>query len=685
MKTPFNAILFSAVGLVASHTISVQSPVEKVVKLLTDIKRRIEIDGDAEQQIYDKYACWCENSVKRKAASITQANQDIRAMGQQILSLKGKVATREAEIEELVAKLKDKAAEQEKATVLRSKENGAYTSETAEIKDSLGALEKAINALVAGTTQDGASLLQAQAKSTSAVRDVLQTLPDRVTLKPEQTSLLVEFAHGSLRSGRYAPQSATVQGMLADMYSTFATDLEQATMDEARANNQYESLIASLETEAIEMRTVKQKKKQELVDAETLLADTTQAYDDTEAEKEAAIAFFDETKEACMNKAQEWNSRKEAREEELAGINEGLEILTSDDARELFAKAIKPGKEVGADSFMQISSDENAPLEHAYTALKTAATAAHSVRLAQLAVNVRATKSGHFDKVIASIDEIYQTLKDEEKADVAKRDECKEKNQEITSTVNDLDWKISVNQANIGKLEKQIANREDEKTKTIEEIEDVTTQIAGMEEQRKSDHEVFLEAKSDDQNAIELLEAAKEAISKFYVEKQASSLLQDPDFAVSEDQAPPADFSIGHNRKGESKGVVSLMTMLIEDLEEEVKNGIKGEAEAHSEFEKMLNSAKKLKEDLITKKTNLEGIIADREEKKTQEHTIMSANHGDRSAELEYKAEIKPDCDWILRAFADRARQRGSEMDGLLSAKALLQGAKPSAAFLGVK
>jgi hypothetical protein len=556
--------------------------------------------------------------------------------------------------------------------------------ESAEIKQSIAALEDAIKALIAGTQQgEGASLLQAQAKGSLAVRKALQSLPDRVNLKPEQMSMLSEFAAGT-HSQKYAPQSATIQGMLADMYATFATDLQQSTMDEARANTQFENLIATLESEADELRATKQKKEEELVDAETLLADTTQSYDDTEAQKKADIEFFDETKDTCMTKAEEWNKRKEMREEELAGINEGLEILTSDDARELFAKAIKPGKETGADSFMQIRSDqdENAPLEHAYTALKAAATKAHSFRLAQLAVTVRTTKSGHFDAVIAAIDEIYQNLKDENNADIAKRDECKEKNQEITSTVADLDWKMSVNQANIDKLSKQIENREAEKAKTLEEIEDMATQIAGMEEQRKLDHEKFLATKSDDEGAINLLEMAKEAISKFYKDKKESFLQQGPDFAVSEDQAPSADFSGRESRKGEAKGVISLMTMLIEDLEDEVKNGIKDEAKEHEEFEKMLASAKKVKEDLITKTTNLEEIIAKRGEKKTEEHTTMARNQDDKTSELEYKAEIKPDCDWILANFHKRALHRGSEMDGLLTAKSLLQGAKPAAALI---
>jgi len=88
----------------------------------------------------------------------------------------------------------------------------------------------------------------------------------------------------------------------------------------------------------------------------------------------------------------------------------------------------------------------------------------------------------------------------------------------------------------------------------------MTTQIAGMEEQRKTDHEAFLATKADDEDAVQLLQTAKEAISKFYEEKKESFLQQDPDFAVSEDQAPSSDFSGSHSRKGENKGVVSLMT-----------------------------------------------------------------------------------------------------------------------------
>merc|ERR1719420_2405391 len=120
------------------------------------------------------------------------------------------------------------------------------------------------------------------------------------------------------------------------------------------------------------------------------------------------------------------------------------------------------------------------------------------------------------------------------------------------------------------------------------------------------------------------------------------------------------------------------MTMLIEDLEDEIKNGTKDEMDAQGEHEKNMEVAKKLKESLEEKKTNLEETIAKREEEKVDEHSKKAVNLNDKSAELEYKKEIKPDCDWVISSFDERAKKREAEMNGLQSAKEYLAGAKPS-------
>ncbi len=179
------------------------------------------------------------------------------------------------------------------------------------------------------------------------------------------------------------------------------------------------------------------------------------------------------------------------------------------------------------------------------------------------------------------------------------RDECQDQYLPIQNTVKDLSWKIEKNEATIDKLEKLIAEHEEEKATTIEEIESVKEQMKAMTKQRKEEHEAFKNAKSDDQAAIKLLEAAREALSKYYKKNKIEmgpiqgsvKLLQKP-FAVSEGQAPEATFSDKGARKNESKGVVQLMTMLIEDLQDEIKN--EGKAETHIEYESEMDKAKKL-------------------------------------------------------------------------------------------
>merc|ERR1719364_616429 len=292
-----------------------------------------------------------------------------------------------------------------------------------------------------------------QMMTKQAVKSVIDKLPSKVSLPSTHMSLLSEFL--SAKAG-YAPQSATIQGMLGDMYLTFSNNLESSTLDEANQNRDYEELYASIEKENNEFKATRARKETEKAEAEAMLADTTKAYDDTEKQMKADMEFFDQTKEACQSKHEEWTVRKEMRDAELDGINKALEILTSDEARELFAKSIKPGVE----TFLQIASSPsllqdsvNAPAARAYNALKAQVKKTHSIRLAALAVQVRTSKAGHFDEVMKAIDEMIKTLQDEGAADLAKKTQCLDEYQKIDKTVADLDWKIKNNQAQIAKLE----------------------------------------------------------------------------------------------------------------------------------------------------------------------------------------------------------------------------------------
>merc|ERR1719387_2324382 len=77
-------------------------------------------------------------------------------------------------------------------------------------------------------------------------------------------------------------------------------------------------------------------------------------------------------------------------------------------------------------------------------------------------------------------------------------------------------------------------------------------EIQAMEDERKEQHDAFLESKADDEGAVKLLEKAIEALSAFYGNNKgtgmgdvqgSTKLLQDPSTLTDEDDAPDATFS----------------------------------------------------------------------------------------------------------------------------------------------
>merc|ERR1719159_2023916 len=179
----------------------------------------------------------------------------------------------------------------------------------------MAALEKAIVVLSKGTAADGA-FLQQGVGARAVVKTVIEKIPGLASLKPKQLSQLSTFVSATSGS-KYMPQSMTVQGILKDMYETFADDVESTAHAEATQNTQFESLIAE-KVEQLNLHNEEiAKKESKKAETEQKLADDSGLYDDTEAQMQADIEFFDETKGACQTKSDDWNARHRARTEEL--------------------------------------------------------------------------------------------------------------------------------------------------------------------------------------------------------------------------------------------------------------------------------------------------------------------------------------------------------------------------------
>merc|ERR1719389_1239856 len=150
-------------------------------------------------------------------------------------------------------------------------------------------------------------------KVASKVRTAVLNSPKLSALSASKTKLLKAFLEDpadyydqkAQAKASYSPQSATVIGILKDMYDTFAADLEKSNQDESNAQKGFEDVIAE---------------KKQLLEA-------------TQAQLKEDEEFFATARTSCKDKSDSWDERSRLRTEELSGINKALEILTSDDAR----------------------------------------------------------------------------------------------------------------------------------------------------------------------------------------------------------------------------------------------------------------------------------------------------------------------------------------------------------------
>merc|ERR1719409_738764 len=83
------ALFLSAYPAVASRTDSTAAinPIRRVVSMLQMMAKKIEAEGKAEKELFDKFMCWCETGGAELEAAIKAAEEKIPQLESQIKEL----------------------------------------------------------------------------------------------------------------------------------------------------------------------------------------------------------------------------------------------------------------------------------------------------------------------------------------------------------------------------------------------------------------------------------------------------------------------------------------------------------------------------------------------------------------------------------------------------------------------
>jgi len=678
-----------------------QTPVSRVVSLLTELQSRVESDGKSEQQSYDKYACWCENTLARKAAAISDAKDLIETLQKRIEKLEGDLGAHGAEIVQLKKDIADNLEAQKDATTMRNKENDEFDAHKNENEQCVGALEAAIKVLTgAGAGKKGflETMQEAQLLSVvSGVRSVLHMPTASNSMSASDLEKVKEFISkpedfvgnraGVMSAaqiaqnpfGDYAPQSTQIQGILKGMYDAFTADIEKDNAEESEKQKAFEELMATKRQEQATLEATLEKQQHDEAKKTKELSDSKTTRDDTIAQLKADEIFFQDTKDGCKQKAGEWAERSRLRTEELTGIAKAIQILSSPEAQKTFTASVTTFVQVASHSDSATHTVSEMYRRKAYTQLKGLAAKYHSVSMAEVAVAVKT--GGHFDKVMIMIDKMIALLRTEEAEDIAHRDRCQGSQNKNTNDMEDLDHDID----KAGKELERLGDTKAELEATIEHLEgEIAETKSNMEElleMRQDEDAAFKQALKDDADAVALIEQAIVSLSEFYknnkiplelVQKQPDEV----EYTVDEDKAPETTWKGGDygGRKSESGGIIAILEMIKEDTQNEMKTSKADDADAQAAYLKNRASLQDTFDAQRASKVQAEKELAEVEGKTADTKEYKNGKAADLSEEQSLEQSIEKDCAWVKSHFDSRREKRKTEMDGLVEAKNFLAG-----------
>merc|ERR1719267_311730 len=129
------------------------------------------------------------------------------------------------------------------------------------------------------------------------------------------------------------------------------------------------------------------------------------------------------------------------------------------------------------------------PGEKAYQVLRRTATQAKSLRLAALAASLK--ESGHFGMVLHEIDKMIANLKEEEKADFAQKDWCKEETFKNEQEASKFEYAIEKIDAKIAKLRAHIEELEATLADTVQQARLTKLDLRKLTDARTEENKVF--------------------------------------------------------------------------------------------------------------------------------------------------------------------------------------------------
>merc|ERR1719498_1977257 len=310
----------------AGHQVT---PIDKVIGLLSDMKKEAETALASETKAYEEFACFCKKTTGTKSADVTRGHDEIDKQSANIADKTQSQKTDSTELSERKVKQEKLAAELQATNTRCAEEKAKYEAEAADMSKALSSLKNAIKSMQ-DSKPKASALLQGSTR-----QDLLETLAMaeamNMIVSPKQkavTSMIQGTTSVDPSDPEYKFHSQDIINILVDTQTDFKAAKKILDDEYGKSKKACDEMKASLKKEmssntdamkALDKNIAKLAK--EIAEHRGNLVSEQGTMQDNEL-------YLKDLTAQCEARANDFDQRSSMRKDEITALGKALEILT---------------------------------------------------------------------------------------------------------------------------------------------------------------------------------------------------------------------------------------------------------------------------------------------------------------------------------------------------------------------
>jgi len=668
----------------ASHGAEV-SPVEKVIKLLGDMKSELQSEGATEAGTYNTFACFCKDTTVQKSGSVTTGQDTIDA---ESADISADTATREEKIEEVQTRKKKQeelATTLEETKVRLAKESAEYEVTAADLSKAISSLEDAISAM---RTSKPVLFLSIR----DDVKKSLELAKVLNLVKTPKMTAVAAFLQTNVdpTDPDYKYHSQGIIDVMTDLLSDFKAEKSQLDEEWGKTETAENDLISDLESQMGENANTISTLKGDVEGLGTKIAQHRENLVMAEAIMKDDQLYLKDLTERCEQRAGAYDQRSVMRADEIKALSEALQILDervkvadeSANVRAFVQEAPKLPMQKLVPSFLQTARNGVKNLlerargqtlsievrrEKVLALFRDEGKRLSSTVLISLAMKVN---DDPFIKVKELIQKLIERLIKESTSEATKKGYCDTELGMAEKTRNHRWEDVQRLSAELASLEAKQDALEEELVELSEALKQLNTGLTTATQERADNKIENLRVLKEAKEGLAAVSEALLVLKVFYKQSAKAKVLLQASPVDEED--PGAESGAYKGAQQKATAVLGLLEVIISDFERTIKDTSADEASAAAEFVEFDRTSKA---DIGGKETKTE---LDQQDLLTTKTTItekmkdMQSNMDLVDLALKELDGLKSLCIDTGMSYAERVAKRESEISALQKALCIL-------------